>query len=316
MRDKIFISYSHKDANYQLRLRTHLTPFERKGMLECWADTKIRTGDIWRQEINTALNETLVAILLISADFLASDFIVNNELLPLLDAYKNEDIKIIPVLLKPCAMEMYELNNYQCINNLENSVSSMNETSQELLWTNVVKTAYEYYNDAHIDVNNVQTFNNETDNTIADFSCDAYCTDDHEEMYESNINEFLNQLLKNPDNVKDYYVYNYEHIDVLDFLPKTDILAGSLEGFDKLMDKVQVLFKSYGWEGDGNIRFMWFPPFVDVGTEDTWGTLTFFVKQLNNGEAFIASPIPLNFERLTSRSWCKKRDTKNSFGVI
>ena len=308
MRDKIFISYSHKDAAYQLRLRTHLTPFERKGMLRCWADTKIQAGDVWQKEIKHALEETIVAIILISADFLASDFIANNELPPLLDAYENEGVKIIPILLKPCAIEISGLQDYQCINDLKNPLSAMNETDQELLWTSVAKTAYEYCKEFSLFKNfeNMPELFQKNDDALTDIFYEKYSTNEHESMYESNIHEFLEHLLNNPDNVMDYYVYNYEHIDVLDFLPKVDMLAKSLRGFDRLMDKVQILFKSYGWEGDGNIRFMWFPPFMDVGVEDTWGTLTFFVKQLNNGEAFIASPVPLNFKRLISYSWCKK----------
>lgn len=86
MRDQIFISYSHADSDYQLRLRMHLSIFERSGSVKYWSDTQLRTGDQWRNEIENNLEKTAVAILLVSADFLDSDFIRSNELPPLLDA--------------------------------------------------------------------------------------------------------------------------------------------------------------------------------------------------------------------------------------
>ena len=49
MRNQIFISYSHADSEYQLRLRKHLSIFERAGNIKYWSDTQLRTGDQWRK---------------------------------------------------------------------------------------------------------------------------------------------------------------------------------------------------------------------------------------------------------------------------
>lgn len=76
-RTKVFISYSHADKEWLERLRRHLKPLDREGRLECWDDTHIRPGDDWKQEIQNALDTAQVAVLLISADFFASDFILN-----------------------------------------------------------------------------------------------------------------------------------------------------------------------------------------------------------------------------------------------
>src|SRR4051812_1040643 len=98
-RTKVFISYSHADKEWLERLKRHLKPLEREGRLDCWDDTHIRPGDDWKQEIQNALDTAQVAVLLISADFFASDFIDENELPPLLAAAESKGVRILPVIL-------------------------------------------------------------------------------------------------------------------------------------------------------------------------------------------------------------------------
>src|SRR3712207_383338 len=98
-RTKVFISYSHADKEWLERLKRHLKPLARQGRLECWDDTHIQPGDDWQQEIRTALDTAQAAVLLISADFFASDFIDENELPPLLAAAQAKGVRILPVIL-------------------------------------------------------------------------------------------------------------------------------------------------------------------------------------------------------------------------
>ena len=98
---KVFISYSHSDREYLDRLLVHLKPLEREGKTEVWADTHLRAGDRWKKEIERSLLHTTVAILLISADFMASEFIINNELPPLLKGAEERGTRIIAIIVKP-----------------------------------------------------------------------------------------------------------------------------------------------------------------------------------------------------------------------
>src|SRR3954467_3050457 len=98
-RTKVFISYSHADKEWLDRLKRHLKPLVREGRLECWDDTHIRPGDDWKQEIQDALDTAQVAVLLISADFFASDFIDETELPPLLEAAKANGVRFLLVIL-------------------------------------------------------------------------------------------------------------------------------------------------------------------------------------------------------------------------
>lgn len=95
----VFVSYSHVDKQWLERLRVHLKPLERKGKIDLWSDKKIDPGKKRKEEIARALKESVVAVLLISADFLASEFIDSDELPPLLAAAAKEDTVILPVII-------------------------------------------------------------------------------------------------------------------------------------------------------------------------------------------------------------------------
>ncbi len=138
--NKIFISYSHKDKEFLNRLMVHLKPLERTGEIEAWADTKIKAGDDWENEIETALNAAKIAVLLVSADFLASDFIVNDELPPLLEGAKSKGTLILPVILKPCRFTREKnLKGFQSINPPDEPVGLSDEIERELIYDTIAQ---------------------------------------------------------------------------------------------------------------------------------------------------------------------------------
>jgi tetratricopeptide (TPR) repeat protein len=133
-RDRVFISYSHKDARWLQRVQVHFSPFERQGKIQRWDDTMITPGKKWRDEISLALTCAKVAVLLVSADFLASDFIANEELPRLLSAAENDGVVIVPVILSPCAFNSVEtLSQFQSINPPSQPLSGLSKTKREQL---------------------------------------------------------------------------------------------------------------------------------------------------------------------------------------
>ena len=101
-RTTVFISYSHQDSRWLKRLQVHLKPLERGGIIDRWDDTRIAAGQQWKAEIERALDSARVAVLLVSADFLASDFIDKQELPPLLQAAEEAGATILPLVVAPC----------------------------------------------------------------------------------------------------------------------------------------------------------------------------------------------------------------------
>lgn len=132
-RDKVFVSYSHKDKDVLERVRIHLKVLESEGvLLDLWDDTQIKAGDKWQEQIEKALSAAKVAILLISTDFLASDFIITNELPPLLRAAENDGATIIPLILKPCRFSKNEeLSAFQAVNDPAQPLSKLSDDEQD-----------------------------------------------------------------------------------------------------------------------------------------------------------------------------------------
>ncbi len=112
-RDKVFISYSHKDKKFLDELLAHLKPLERDDRISAWSDQQIQPGSQWLEQIQKALDSTKVAVLLVTKDFLASDFIHQSELGPLLKAAKEDGVAIRWVLVRDCNWKKTPLNSYQ-----------------------------------------------------------------------------------------------------------------------------------------------------------------------------------------------------------
>ena len=99
---KVFISYSHIDQPWKERLLPHLNALQKAEIFDFWEDGQINAGEDWFPQIKAALEAADVAILLVSVDYLASDFVLNEEVAQLLHRRKNEGIRIIPVIVRAC----------------------------------------------------------------------------------------------------------------------------------------------------------------------------------------------------------------------
>ncbi len=134
----VFISYSHVDLEYLNRLKIHLRPFEKKGVIDFWEDTKIKAGEKWKEKIEWALEKAAIAILLVSADFLASDFIIDNELPPLLKAAEEKGKIILPVILRPCRFtKEVHLSQFQSINDPKKPISKLDDNGKEEVYVEI-----------------------------------------------------------------------------------------------------------------------------------------------------------------------------------
>jgi hypothetical protein len=101
----IFISYSHADESRKDRVVKQLRVLEPEENFRVWDDRRIDAGDDWYPGIEKALTRASVAILLISDDFLTSQFILGQEVPRLLRRRKEEGLRVIPLIVWPCAWQ-------------------------------------------------------------------------------------------------------------------------------------------------------------------------------------------------------------------
>lgn len=98
----VFISYSHRNEDYKDRLVVHLKALQLGDSLEEWDDRRIQPGDAWLPEIQAAVERASIAVMLVSADFLASDFIQRQEVPEILERRGKEGLRVISVIVGPC----------------------------------------------------------------------------------------------------------------------------------------------------------------------------------------------------------------------
>jgi hypothetical protein len=98
----VFISYSHKDEAFKEALDTHLTMLKRSDKIATWNDRAILAGTEWDNEIKQQLANAHIIVLLVSASFLASDYIWKEELNHAMQRHNNGTARIIPVFIKAC----------------------------------------------------------------------------------------------------------------------------------------------------------------------------------------------------------------------
>lgn len=133
MKCKVFISYSHLDKKILESFKRHKKSINKE--IEIWDDSKIKIGEKWREKIDSALESCNVTILFMSADFINSKFIMEEELPYLLKAAKNNKVKIIVVNANPVSLAQFpELLAYQHLNSPNRTISEMKKAEIERLW--------------------------------------------------------------------------------------------------------------------------------------------------------------------------------------
>lgn len=105
-RTKIFVSYSHKDEPWKDRVMVHLGILEAEGLLHVWTDRRIEIGESWLAEIESAIVESRVALLLVTPNFLTSRFILETEVPRLLRLHSERGMLLLPLIVRPCAWQL------------------------------------------------------------------------------------------------------------------------------------------------------------------------------------------------------------------
>src|SRR6266487_413378 len=98
----IFISYAHEDESLLQQLEGHLSQLRRQGLIADWHDRRILAGEEWAQKIDEHLEAASIILLLISPNFLASDYCYDKEMKRALERHQHGEARAIPIILRPC----------------------------------------------------------------------------------------------------------------------------------------------------------------------------------------------------------------------
>jgi len=99
---ELFYSYAHEDEKFRKKLEKHLSVLKNQGVIRDWHDRKIIAGSDWEEQIDDHLNSSQIILLLVSSDFLASDYITSVEVTRAMERHEAGEARVVPVILRPC----------------------------------------------------------------------------------------------------------------------------------------------------------------------------------------------------------------------
>lgn len=138
MTQRVFLSYSHKDEKWKEQLATHLGVLATQHGIDIWDDRRIKAGENWEGEIEDALSRARVAILLVSADFLNSEFVARREIPQILLMNQQKGLKIFPIIVRHCPWQVVPwLSRLQIRPRGAQPLSTLSENDAEAALSNV-----------------------------------------------------------------------------------------------------------------------------------------------------------------------------------
>src|SRR5262249_30235856 len=99
---EIFVAYAHADEVMKNQLIKHLSPLRRTGVIQEWHDRRINPGAEWEDEIDLHVGRCVIVLLLISADFVHSEYCYTVEMKRAMERHQRGDACVVPIILRPC----------------------------------------------------------------------------------------------------------------------------------------------------------------------------------------------------------------------
>lgn len=109
----LFISYAHRDEELKTQLDKHLTPLKLQKVIDKWSDRQIEGGQDWAHQIDSNLKSADIILLLVSPDFVSSEYCAGIELREAMTRYHRGDAVVVPVILEPCDWKWLDFGKLQ-----------------------------------------------------------------------------------------------------------------------------------------------------------------------------------------------------------
>lgn len=132
---QVFVSYSHRDQSFVEELGSHLKLLQRQGVIRLWHDCEITAGEEWRDAIESRLASADIVLLLVSSNFLSSEFCWSVELSRAMDRHERGDATVIPIFVRSCLWQDAPFAKLQGVPKNAMPIGSSRDTDRA--WTEV-----------------------------------------------------------------------------------------------------------------------------------------------------------------------------------
>lgn len=129
----VFYSYAHEDESLREQLEKRLSMLRRQGLISEWHDRQIAAGTEWAKEIDAHLETASVILLLVSSDFLASDYCYDIEMQRALERHARGEARVIPIILRPCEWQQAPFAHLQALPHNGKSAAEWNNLDAAFL---------------------------------------------------------------------------------------------------------------------------------------------------------------------------------------
>jgi TIR domain len=133
----IFASYAPQDTPLQRELKEHLRPLQRAGLIELWPDRDMSAGTEWEQQSSQLFHAAQIILLLVSIDYLNSDYCSGVEMKQALERHERGEVWLLPLLVRPCFWNRSPLGKLQVLPNNGQPVTTW--ANREEAWLDVVQ---------------------------------------------------------------------------------------------------------------------------------------------------------------------------------
>jgi archaellum biogenesis ATPase FlaH len=112
---EVFCCYAHEDRDILDDLKKHLMSLQRQGRIDVWNDADINPGRNWEEEIKQHLNTAHIILLLVSPDFMASDYCYSKEMLRAMERHNQGEASVIPIIVRPVYWQIAPFGKLQAL---------------------------------------------------------------------------------------------------------------------------------------------------------------------------------------------------------
>lgn len=134
---RLFYSYAHEDEIFREELAKHLKVLERNHIIESWYDNMILPGTEWAKEIDTQLEKADIVVLLVSSDFLDSDYCYSVEMEQALQRHEAGTVSVLPIIVRSALWELSPLASLQALPSGAKPITLWSDRDEA--WTDVTR---------------------------------------------------------------------------------------------------------------------------------------------------------------------------------